>query len=434
MSGLKKVLTIVCCVLLLTVGWIAAVFSKSDSAKQKELIQEAQMYLEDEIYVKAVPLLEEAAGYSAKHSQTAEKLLKKSYQKLLKTSGYSRKYALLLEAEMSREETGPEVYLEAGKFYLGMHKNQKAFDALKRGIEKTGSEELETFYESKRYEYMARWDTYQDVTQFLNGMIQVQQDGYWGLANSQGELKLPCDYRFCSTYYNGEAIVRKGNVWQGVDLNGNRVALYKGDTVKEITNFNENRLGVHRADGWVLATGQLNTGSTVLEELRAYSDGGAAAKQNGKWGVVDHTGKEWLLEPAYDEIICDELGRCWTDGAVFVKQGEQVLLLVDGAQVGESYEDAQPFTNSWAAVKRDGKWGFIDREGTVQIDFQFENARSFTNHLAPVCVDDTWGYVSLKGDVVIDPIFLDAKQFSKGTAPVRTADGWKFISLLEYAD
>ena len=83
-------------------------------------------------------------------------------------------------------------------------------------------------------------------------------------------------------------------------------------------------------------------------------------------------------------------------------------------------------------MKKDGKWGYIDREGAERIGFRFENARSFTMHLAAVETARGWGYVGLDGTLVIDPVFLDAKAFSDGTAPVKTADGWQFITLLEY--
>lgn len=433
MSGLKKSLIVVGCVLLLAVGWLAAVFSKSDADRQRELLAEAQAYLDDEIYVKAVPLLEEAAGYHAAHTLQAEEKLKEAYVPLLDQSSYRRKYTNLLDRQMAREDAAPEVYLEAAGYYLGKSKEKEAFSALRSGIEKTGSQELTEFYEAHRYEFDVGRAAYQEVTDFQNGYIQVRQDGYWGLALPDGGLQLPCEYDFLSTCYNGEVIVEKDGVLSGIDVDGNRVALYKGEPVSAVTNYNEGRLAVKQRAGWVLATAELHTGSAVLEEIGTFSNGGAVAKLNGKWGVVDRSGKEWLVEPAYDGVVCDGLGRCWDDGAVFVRKGQQVLLLVDGKQVGEVYEDARPFAGGWAAVKQNGRWGYIDREGSVRIDYQFDDARSFTMHLAAVQRGHSWGYVGLDGSMVIRPQFLDAKAFADGTAPVKTADGWQFITLLEYA-
>ena len=70
----------------------------------------------------------------------------------------------------------------------------------------------------------------------------------------------------------------------------------------------------------------------------------------------------------------------------------------------------------------------------MQIDYQFEDALSFGQHLAAVKINGKWGYVSLKGEIVIEPAYLDAGSFSEGSAPVRTETGWRFITLLEYEE
>lgn len=433
MSSLKKILIAVCCLLLLAAGWLAALFSKTDADRQLELLDAAQSYLDDEIYVKAAPLLEEAANYSAAHTLQAEEDLKEAYRPLLDQSEYSSKYEDLLDKQMAREDCAPEIYLEAARYYLDTSQKSDAFEVLRSGIEKTGSEELTSFYEANRYLYTAGYNAYQEVTDFLNGYIQVRQDGYWGIASPSGRLTLPCQYDALTTCYGGEVILMEDGVISGIDMDGNRVALYKGEPAREAGNFNENRLAVRQSGGWVLATGDLNTGSTLFEDLKTFSNGGAAAKLNGKWGVISRNGTDWLLDPAYDGVICDGLGRCWCDEAVFVRKDGGVYLISSGEQVAGPFEDARPFAGGWAAVKKDDEWGYIDREGVVQIDFQFEDARSFTMHLAAVKTSRGWGYVGLSGELVIEPIFLDAKAFEDGTAPVKTGDGWQFITLEEYA-
>jgi hypothetical protein len=130
----------------------------------------------------------------------------------------------------------------------------------------------------------------------------------------------------------------------------------------------------------------------------------------------------------------DELGQSCAQGAVFVKKGNSVCLFVDGSQVGEAYDDAKPFgREGYAAVKKNGKWGFIDTSGDIKIGCQFDDALSFGQHLAAIKRDGFWGYISLYGKIVIEPVFLQAKSFADGSAPVLTERGWRFISLLEYS-
>ena len=433
MGGSKRILLIVGCVLLLAVSWLVAVTAKTDVQRQEELIGQAGAYLEDEVYIRAVPLLEEAAAYEDAHTLEAEELLKECYRKLIDQSGYPRKYTDLLAKQMAREDAAPACFEEAARYYLERSDLSEALAVLRDGVAKTGDAELEALYEQERYQYRTGDDLFQEVTAIYNGAVQVKRNGLWGLANAAGEIVVPCQYDWISTYSDGEAIVKDGAVISGIDSDTNRLALFHGEA-ESFSNFAEGRLGMKTAEGWLLANGDFGTGDTYFEELGMFSDGGAPAKLDGKWGILDRSGGEWLLEPVYDGIVQDELGRSYRDGAVFVKSGSQILLLVEGEQVGEAYEDARPFDGGWAAVKKDGLWGFIDREGTVQIDYQFEDALSFGQHLAAVKINGKWGYVSLKGEIVIEPAYLDAGSFSEGSAPVRTETGWRFITLLEYEE
>ena len=52
--------------------------------------------------------------------------------------------------------------------------------------------------------------------------------------------------------------------------------------------------------------------------------------------------------------------------------------------ISPQYEDAEPFSEGLAAVKRDGKWGYIDTEGQTVIPFQYERAYDFSEGYAVV--------------------------------------------------
>ena len=47
------------------------------------------------------------------------------------------------------------------------------------------------------------------------------------------------------------------------------------------------------------------------------------------------------------------------------------------------YEAALPFATDWAAVRRNGKWGYIDRSGRETLAPQYDEARNSTTTAAP---------------------------------------------------
>ena len=70
------------CIVLLVVSWFISVTAKSTAEKQLVLINEATGLMQSGIYIRAVPMLEEAAGYDSIHTKTAERELKRAYLKL----------------------------------------------------------------------------------------------------------------------------------------------------------------------------------------------------------------------------------------------------------------------------------------------------------------------------------------------------------------
>ena len=107
MGGSKQRLLMVGCILLLAVSWLVAITAKSDAQRQEELLAQADSYLKDEVYIRAIPLLEEAAAYEDIHTLEAEEMLKGCYLMLIEQSGYARKYTDILNKQMSREDAYP---------------------------------------------------------------------------------------------------------------------------------------------------------------------------------------------------------------------------------------------------------------------------------------------------------------------------------------
>jgi len=419
-----------CCALLL-ISWVVTINSKSDAERQLELIYQAAELIEDGIYIRAVTLLEEAAGYNAAHTIVAETELKKAYLALIDKRGFSRKYTGLLEKQMNRRDAGADIFAEAADYYIGISRIQDALAVLKTGIEKTRSEALIMTYESNRYVYELSRQFYDNAAAIHGSTVQVQVDGFWGIARADGTALIPCEYERISTFSIDRAVVEKDGEIYAVDRENNRVAVLR-ENAADFGNFAENRIPLLVDGKWRRATGDFSLGTVLFEQLGAYSGGYAAAKTGGKWGVIDLS-SEWLVPSECDEIMMDELGRCYAQGAVFVRKGSEIYLLVGNRQIEGYYEDARPFSNEgYAAVKRNGKWGYIDTNGTERISFIFDDALSFGQHLAAVKLGEFWGFISIYGHVVIEPVFLEAKSFSNGSAPVLTQRGWQFITLLEF--
>jgi hypothetical protein len=77
-------------------------------------------------------------------------------------------------------------------------------------------------------------------------------------------------------------------------------------------------------------------------------------------------------------------------------------------------------------VSVDGKWGFIDKTGTIKIepvDYAFDFSEGLAMAKATENDVEKWGYIDTSGTVVIPPQFLYAAPFSDGLAAVGDLSG-----------
>ena len=89
------------------------------------------------------------------------------------------------------------------------------------------------------------------------------------------------------------------------------------------------------------------------------------------------------------------------------------------------YPTMSSFHDGLAAVSKDGKWGYIDKNGNLAIPLQYDRAKDFREGKAAVLKDGKWGYIEKDGSFLIQPRFTDAFGFKDGLACV----GNTFIDL-----
>lgn len=96
-------------------------------------------------------------------------------------------------------------------------------------------------------------------------------------------------------------------------------------------------------------------------------------------------------------------------------------------------EGALSFSEGLAPVCKDGKWGYIDKEGNTVIDYKFDAAMPFSDGLGMVLEDEKTGFVDKEGNLVIDCKYDNAGEegFQDGVARVYQDDEWGVIDKEE---
>jgi len=206
---------------------------------------------------------------------------------------------------------------------------------------------------------------FSDAEDFSNGLagVQYNDNGKWGYLNKKGELQIDTLYEYISDFKNNKAEVE----------------------IDDYTFLINNR-------GKIL--------DTIIEmprKERAFTLIGYSG--NGTLGIVNQKG-DTIMNPQYNSFGYVQNGKFW-----FNEKNKYGLADTIGTILIEpKYEYLSYFSdNGLATAKIKGKYGYINENGDVIIDFKFQDARGFKYDLASVKFNDKWGFIDRKGDFVIEP-------------------------------
>lgn len=156
-----------------------------------------------------------------------------------------------------------------------------------------------------------------------------------------------------------------------------------------------------------------------------------------KWGFIDTSGKV-VIQPKYDLVwqFSDGLARVRYDtpaGKAMTVEGEQTTYLYKYGFVNRhgdevispQFGEASYFSEGFALAAPPGSdlLGIIDKSGQFVRAPEYEDGSEFHEGLAAVRVNGKWGYVDTSGSWVIPPTLSHAEGFWHGLARVAWAEG-----------
>lgn len=142
------------------------------------------------------------------------------------------------------------------------------------------------------------------------------------------------------------------------------------------------------------------------------------------WGVifspVSYADEEPNLLPRCGQTAFDLCG--YIDAKIWNKEYRTVFV------IEPQFELAGNFSEGLAAVRIEGKFGYIDASGEIVIEPKFARAGEFDQTMAVAGDEDAFGIINRSGDYVVEPFFAEALIFSDETilaVPAETLNrGW----------
>ena len=162
-------------------------------------------------------------------------------------------------------------------------------------------------------------------------------------------------------------------------------------------------------------------------------------KENKQYGIIN-TKFEEVIPCLYDKNDIIDFFKRQINKKKDNDQNKLLLYKINGIVgyqdlnnniiINPDYQKALPFSENFAAVKKDGYWGFIDKSNLEVIPFMYEYALSFQEGLAPVKQNGHWGFIDKNNQVIIPFKYEDAFNFNYGYALVKENNVYIFIDKL----
>lgn len=343
----------------------------------------------------------------------------------------------------------PETYLFGIETYLALGNESAAFSVYEEYQNRElYSEDVEDAIKEVLFAYELI-GSFADVKPFAasNGLAAVRYEENWGYVDASGRRCLDYIYAEADTFSVYAAVVdRAGNASyisiDGVEhINENfilekdpdfgKVEMFRGIQSDMILAYNGEVWNYYSATTYEKLFGGFADAYPITYGVGAVKDAG------GDWALVKSDG-EMLTDYIYDEILMDERDITCRTNTVIVRDDSDYLLLdrITGEQIGKTeYEGACAFYDStYAAVKKDGVWIWVDETGSEMNLGSYDCAKSFCNGFAAVEIEGKWGYIDMEGKLVIPCEFQEVGPFhSSGVAFVQMEDmSWKLLSLYRY--
>ena len=436
---MKKKIIIVF-IALLALSWFASISKMLSSPKELQAhLDKAEDYEEREIYVDAIAEYEVALQANP---DDVSILLKMAKDYLLIED--ERKYTATLERAVEKEKKGSDEALDLlMNYYIEDEKEDRAAKYIKDRAEKSpDNAHVQEWYLKLKGTYREVFCRYSEMYGMYNDSMVVKVDedeNIFSIIDSSGNRLFEKGLSEL-TPFSSDGLARtvgeSGNTIY-IDCDGlTRVSV--DGKYKDVGIINKSRIAVSSNGkyGYLDEKGEPVT-DFKWSGLSAFNDVGAA-QLNGKWAIIGSKGKD-KTEYTYDDVATDPYGVACNQKRLFVKtDGKYKLVNTKGKEISEDgFDDVKIFTPTGAAaVCKGGKWGFVNADGELIIDYQYDDALSFANGFAAVRQGDLWGYVDEEGNLIIKPVFVEATSFSsEGTVAVKIKrdddkpDEWRLIKL-----
>jgi hypothetical protein len=279
--------------------------------------------------------------------------------------------------------------------------------------------------------------TNEDSLRWEQGYVMALRSGGWQIFNHKG-LPVNTQYYQQAKAHNSQFLsVKKYNYWALLDGITGQMSTFRYDSIAEVWGQKARvkyvgQWGVMLGEDWLIppaydhisyekehfiarkqsAYTLFNTKGQrlyqTLDEI-APAEGYFTVRYENKFTAIGPNGRP-ISNTIYDEI--EKTGNRFV-----VRQGDQYHLLdARGKKISLSHsaEWMGDYGEDRIAIKKNGKYGFVDLNGKLRIAHRYDSVRPSNGGLAPVMLKGKWGLINHDERIVVQPFYDHLSRLPQG--------------------
>lgn len=268
-------------------------------------------------------------------------------------------------------------------------------------------------------------------TQSLDGYIVKNEEDRYGVIGTSKEQKLEIKYeKIEQVVGNNLFVVTEGGNQKLINSKGTAILEERFEQIKQILKdskevifIKDGLYGVMSIDGTILIP-------NTYEDLKQLDNGYLIAKKDGKYGIIDLENNEKLYfnynSISYNKILDIYVAEDIDFKSSIIDKNFEVKLIGILSELNEdlkyikmhingeykyynlNFEEKQNTEllkgNTLFLSKKDGKFGYINADGEVIVDYIYDDATEQNKFgYSAVQRNGKWGSIDSEGKVVIEP-------------------------------
>jgi len=238
-------------------------------------------------------------------------------------------------------------------------------------------------------------------------MIMAKNKAYWSLYDTFNVKKTATRYEAIGKRSGRLFPVRKNDHWGFVNRSGDEVIHCVYDQVGQFVG-DYVWVSFHKESGIINKKGEWVVLPTSADSMQILNDNYYISYVNGLKKLYQFNGNIIYFTENAIEINDGYLLEYLSDGGIWKIDFSGRIV---GEARDESYEEVRAPSEGLYAIKKDGRYGFIDTENRLRIANRYEGVGDFHEGLAAFKLLGKWGFLNKKEEIVIQPSFTHVSPF-----------------------